>query len=141
MSHHGFTDEKQQQRFFCVLLRAKQTERQQCTKRARQMEMDKDERKRRGTNRGKTSSREDLVNKYIGSRFCLGAMLAVFHGIPCFNIRKHTSLLTSLPSTLVGVGSGCSFYIECVLAVLDHPTVTLLEGLPGETSNSVHTFL
>lgn len=48
---------------------------------------------------------------------------------------------TSLPSTTVGVGSGCSSCCEGVLAAWDRPVATPWAGPPEETSSSVHTSL
>lgn len=94
------------------------------------MELDEDERekkKREGKN-GEKSDENKLVEKYTGSRFNLVSTPSAL-------------LLTSLPSTLVGVGLGCSSCYECVLGVSDHPGATRRVGLQEETSNSVRTFL
>lgn len=85
------------------------------------------EKKREGKN-GEKSDENKLVEKYTGSRFNLVSTPSAL-------------LLTSLPSTLVGVGLGCSSCYECVLGVSDRPGATQRVGLQEETSNSVRTFL
>lgn len=90
---------------------------------------------------GQGGWRERPVKKYNGSSWILGSTLAIFHCIPTFASNKQIWPLTSLPSTLVGVGLGCSSCCEGVLAVWDRPMATLWAGLPEETNNSVRTFL
>lgn len=139
MSYHGLTNEQQQQSFFCVLLRAKQTARETRTESQKNGVGKGWEGREKGKIEKKKSDKEDM-ERLVGNSLILEPV-GYSPQYSNFSINKQTLSLTSLPSTPVGVGLGCSSWWECVLAVWDHPMVTQWVGLPEETSNSVRTFL
>lgn len=86
MSHHGLTDEQQQQSFFSVLLRAKQTDGDRNAPReSRRWSWTgmRGEEKREKQRKSVNERMERVTGeKYTGSSLILGAMLAIFHCIP-----------------------------------------------------------